>query len=284
MTKRVLAIHDLCSFGRCSLTAAMPIISAMGSQVCPFPTAWFSNNLTYGDFHFDSFTEKMSAYLDQWQKLGYKYDAIYSGFLSGADQVALVRETIELFGTSQTLTVVDPAMGDNGALYPIFDAAMVESMKGLIAQAALITPNFTEACLLLGLSLDGFDKAPVPGKEELLTMCRALAALGPKYVVVTSVPGSADTIRTVSYEATSDTMTEHVVKRIGLTTCGTGDIFASVVTGALMRDLNLQEAVALALDFAETAIAYTHETGADVREGVQFEPCLAKLIERTRDA
>lgn len=119
-TKRVLAIHDMCSFGRCSLTAAIPVISAMGFQVCPFPTAIFSNNLTYGDYTFSDFTPHMTEFMDKWQKLGYSYDAIYSGFLADAGQIAIVLDAIARFAKKDTLVVVDPAMADDGKLYPVF--------------------------------------------------------------------------------------------------------------------------------------------------------------------
>ena len=150
-TKRVLAIHDLCSFGRCSLTAAIPVISAMGFQVCPFPTAIFSNNLTYGDFTFSDFTPHMTEFMDKWQKLGYEYDAIYSGFLADAGQIEVVADAISRFAKDDSLIVVDPAMGDNGNLYPVFTPAIVPEMRKLIAKATVITPNYTEACLLAGI-------------------------------------------------------------------------------------------------------------------------------------
>ena len=128
-TKRVLAIHDLCSFGRCSLTAALPVISTMGFQVCPFPTAIFSNNFTYGDFTFSDFSDKMTGFMDKWQTLGFTYDCIYSGFLADCKQISIVREAIARFATSAqkpTLVVVDPAMGDDGKLYPTLNAEFVD--------------------------------------------------------------------------------------------------------------------------------------------------------------
>ena len=140
-TKRVLAIHDLCAFGRCSLTAALPVISAMGFQVNPFPTAIFSNNLTYGDFTFTDFTPHMKEFMDKWQKLGLAYDAIYSGFLADAGQIGVVLDAISRFAGKDTLVVVDPAMADDGKLYPVFKPDMVTEMKKLITAATVVTPN-----------------------------------------------------------------------------------------------------------------------------------------------
>lgn len=140
-TKRVLAIHDMCSFGRCSLTAAIPVISAMGFQVCPFPTAIFSNNLTYGDYTFSDFTPHMTEFMDKWQKLGYSYDSIYSGFLADAGQIAIVLDAIARFAKKDTLVVVDPAMADDGKLYPVFKPDIVMEMRKLIAKATIIIPK-----------------------------------------------------------------------------------------------------------------------------------------------
>ena len=126
-TKRVLAVHDLCSFGRCSLTAAIPVISAMGMQVCPLPTAFFSNNLTYGEFTFHDFTDKMTGFMDRWEKLGFRYDAVYSGFLASVEQIEVVRDAARRFASrEESLVVVDPAMGDDGKLYPVFGPEYVE--------------------------------------------------------------------------------------------------------------------------------------------------------------
>ena len=191
-TKRVLAIHDLCSFGRCSLTAAIPVISAMGSQVCPFPTALFSNNFTYGDFTFSDFSSKMTGFMDKWEKLGFTYDCIYSGFLADVNQIAIVKEAVARFarGKKNALVVVDPAMGDDGKLYPTLNADFVVNMRSLVQQADLITPNYTEACLLLDLAYE----TSIPDNDALETLCRKLATRENQKVVITSVPASDNQI------------------------------------------------------------------------------------------
>lgn len=173
--KRVLAIHDLCSFGRCSLTAAMPVISALGSQVNPFPTALYSNNLTYGEFYNTDLTSHMNPMMDQWEKLNLHFDAIYSGFLANAAQTALVRDAIRRFAKDGQLVVVDPAMADDGKLYVVFDQTMVEEMRKLVAEATLITPNYTEACLLTGTTW--LDRTPT--EREIQDLCQKLLDLGP---------------------------------------------------------------------------------------------------------
>lgn len=279
MTQRVLAIHDLCSFGRCSLTMAMPVISAMGVQVCPFPTAWFSNNLTYGKFSFKDFTTDMTGFMDRWQGLNFTYDAIYSGFLADARQVAVVNDAIERFAGEKTLVVVDPAMGDDGKLYPVFDASIAATMRSLVANASVITPNYTEACLLLDRPLEDPAAAPLPDEAALRAMCRELAEIGAQRIVITSVPAGPELIKVACFDKTTGAYKEYCVKRLPLATCGTGDLFTSVVTGALLQGLTLESAVELATTFASFVIDYTCRCKTDVREGVALEPCLRKLIE-----
>ena len=279
MTQRVLAIHDLCSFGRCSLTMAMPVISAMGIQVCPFPTAWCSNNLTYGDFAFKDFTADMQGFMKRWEQLGLHYDAIYSGFLADAAQVAVVEEAVKRFAGKDTLVVVDPAMGDDGKLYPVFDASMPLTMKSLVSRASLITPNYTEACLLLGRELQDPAEMPAVESKALRNLCEDLADLGAGQIVITSVPAGPEYIKVASFDRASAAFSELSVKRLPLTTCGTGDLFTSVVTGAVLNGRTLEAAVALAAQFASFVIDYTCRSGRDSREGVVLEPCLKKLIE-----
>lgn len=251
-TKRVLAIHDMCSFGRCSLTAAIPVISAMGFQVCPFPTAIFSNNLTYGDYTFSDFTPHMTEFMDKWQKLGYSYDAIYSGFL----------------------VVVDPAMADDGKLYPVFKPDIVMEMRKLIAKATIITPNYTEAALLADIPY----AQGAPSMKTMLELCQKLAAMGPRQIIITSVPTDNETITVVSYDAQTTSFDECTVDRIPFSTCGTGDLFTSVLTGSLLQGQSLHDSVKKATQFLNYAIGYTYQSGSDPREGVQVEPCLKKLF------
>lgn len=275
-TKRVLAIHDMCSFGRCSLTAAIPVISAMGIQVCPFPTALFSNNLTYGDYTFTDFTPHMTGFMDKWQHLGFSYDAVYSGFLADAGQIAIVTDAIRRFAKKDTLVIVDPAMADNGALYPVFTPDIITEMRKLIRQATIITPNYTEACLLLDIPY----AETIPQTKYIMSLCRKLADLGPKQVVITSVPAPHEEIKVVSYDTETASFDECTTSRIPFSTCGTGDLFASVLTGAVLNNCTLHGAVQEAMDFVSYAIEYTYQSGSDYREGVQVEPCLSQLIKK----
>lgn len=274
-TKRVLAVHDLCSFGRCSLTAAIPVISAMGMQVCPLPTAFFSNNLTYGEFTFHDFTDKMTGFMDRWEKLGFRYDAVYSGFLASIEQIEVVRDAARRFASrEESLVVVDPAMGDDGKLYPVFGPEYVDAMRTLVKEATLITPNFTEACFLLN---EPCDMTP-PSGDKLRAMTEKLVGMGAKQVVITSVPASENEIRVVSFDSVTGEYAERTTPRIPFTTCGTGDLFTSVVTGALLRGETLAAASALAMRFVSRVMEFTLASGSDPREGVIVEPCLKELL------
>ena len=272
-TKRVLAIHDLCSFGRFSLTAAVPVLSAMGFQCCPFPTALFSNNLTYGDFTSVDCTASMTGFMDKWQHLGLTFDAVYSGFLANAGQISVVRDAARRFAGQDGLLVVDPAMADDGKLYPVFGPDIVPEMRKLVSDATVATPNYTEACLLTDTPY-----SPTAGTEAVLALCRATAALGPKQVVITSVPSAdAGKILIAAYEAAGDAYTETTVDRIPFATCGTGDLFTSVLTGFLLRGAAVTDSVGAAARFLSETIAYTCAAGSDYREGVQFERFLGRL-------
>ncbi len=274
-TKRVLAVHDLCSFGRCSLTAAIPVISAMGMQVCPLPTAFFSNNLTYGEFTFHDFTDKMTGFMDRWEKLGFRYDAVYSGFLASVEQIEVVRDAARRFAShEESLVVVDPAMGDDGKLYPVFGPEYVDAMRTLVKEATLITPNFTEACFLLN---EPCDMTP-PSGDKLRAMTEKLVGMGAKQVVITSVPASENEIKVVSFDSVTGEYAERTTPRIPFTTCGTGDLFTSVVTGSLLRGETLAAASALAMRFVSRVMEFTLASGSDPREGVIVEPCLKELL------
>lgn len=273
--KRLLAIHDLCSFGRCSLTAVIPVLSAMGVQVCPFPTAVFSNNLTYGNADFYNFSPHMEKFMEIWKKNGYQYDAIYSGFLADDEQIGIVRDAISFFARKEdTLVVVDPAMGDDGKLYAVFKPAIVAAMRQLIAGATVITPNFTELCLLLDIPCTG----QIPSVADLNAWCRKLVRMGPEKVVITSVPAPGNQIKNVSYDNASNSYNECSTQRIPLSTCGTGDLFTSVLTGCLLKGFPLALATEKAMTFMSSVIGSTYEARTDPREGVIVEPCLKELM------
>jgi len=274
-TPRLLAIHDICSFGRCSLTAAIPTLSALGIQVCPFPTALFSNNLTYGEYDFYDFSPHMKGFMDKWEKLQYTYDAIYSGFLANAEQIAIVEDAISRFATKDTLVVVDPAMADDGQLYPVFTPDIVSAMRRLIGKATVITPNYTELCLLLDVP---YNEA-IPSTKTLMEYCQTIAQMGPEKIIITSVPCNEDEIKNVSFDASTQSYDECKTARVPLSTCGTGDLFTSVLTGMLLRGLSLHDSIDKTTRFMTDCIQTTYFARTDPREGIQVEQCLPKLLD-----
>ena len=182
--KRVAAIHDLSGFGRASLTAIIPILSSMGVQVCPLPTAILSNHTGgFDTFSFVDFTDHMQDYIDHWKELNIDFDCIYSGFLGSERQIEIVSGFIDDFGTEDNMVVIDPVLGDNGNLYSTMDQGLVEGMKRLVTKADIITPNFTEVSLLLGE-----EYKQTTTDEEIKEWVKRLSDMGPDIIVVTSVP------------------------------------------------------------------------------------------------
>lgn len=273
-TKRVLAIHDLCSFGRCSLTAAVPVISAMGFQVCPLPTTLSSNNITYPSYYSSDVLPDTRLFMKKWEEIGCSYQAIYSGFLSDFQQIQIVRDAIGRFSDEDTLIVVDPVMSFAGRPLPVYTKDMIAKMRTLIRKATVITPTLMEACMLTNTPVipDAFSL------KDVLRLCHQLSSLGPRYVVITRIPASDVKIKNVSFDGTTHTYDEYQIYRVRKQVDGLSDLFASVLTGALLRNHSIHMAMRLSLDFLSYALDYTRQAGSDAREGIQIEPCLRQLL------
>lgn len=273
--KRVAAIHDLSGFGRASLTAIIPILSTMGIQVCPVPTAVLSSHTgDFYDYTFVDLTEHLEAYVAHWKKLNIDFDALYSGFLGSPEQIAIVSDFIDFFSREDNLTLVDPVMGDNGALYATMDEAMVKNMRRLVAKADIITPNFTEAAYLLDEAYDeSIDQAGVQA------WLKRLAAMGPRTVILTSVPnkiGDKDT-SVMAYDSKNGRCWKISCRYIPAHFPGTGDAFASVVVGSLLQGDSLPMAIERAVQFITAAIRASYGFEYPKREGVLLERVLDTL-------
>ncbi|GAE23391.1 pyridoxal kinase [Bacteroides pyogenes JCM 10003] len=192
--KKIAAVHDLCGIGRLSLTVVIPILSSMGFQVCPLPTAVLSNHTQYPDFSFLDLTDEMPKIIAEWKRLGMRFDAIYTGYLGSSRQIRIVSDFIDNFRQPDGLVVVDPVLGDNGRLYTNFDVKMVEEMRHLVAKADVITPNLTEVFYLLDRPYE-----TAHADEEVKEYLRLLSDKGPQVVVITSVPVSGDSHKTSVY-------------------------------------------------------------------------------------
>lgn len=241
--KKVAAVHDLSGVGRVSLTVVIPILSSMGFQVCPLPTAVLSNHTQYPNFTFLDLTDEMPRIIAEWRRLNFRFDAIYTGYLGSSRQIQIVADFIDDFRQEESLVVVDPVLGDNGRLYTNFDETMVQEMQQLITKADVITPNLTELFYLLD---EPYKEENTD--EELKDNLRRLSDKGPEIVIITSVPVLNDRHRTSVYAYNRQG------GRYWKITCpylpahypGTGDTFTSVVTGALLQG----DSLPIALDRA----------------------------------
>ena len=278
MQKKVLAIHDISCLGRCSLTAAIPIISVSGAEVIPLPTAVLSTHTGgFTDFTFRDLTEDMRPIVKHWKKLGVHFDVIYTGYLGSTEQVAIVKEIIRDFSTDDTLVVVDPVMADAGKYYSLITPDFAIGMRELCKMADIITPNMTEAAFLL----DEEYKEHCAG-AEVEAILKKLAALGPKKIVLSGVSSEdSSLIGAAAYDVSSDTVSYSFSEKINGFYHGTGDTFASALIAALTRNAKIEDATRVAVEYTLACIRRTYEEGTDTRYGVDIEnefPTLMRLL------
>lgn len=276
-TPRVAAIHDMSGFGRCSLTVAIPVLSAMGVQCCPLPTAFLSTHTGgFTGFTFLDMTEEMPKVAAHWQELDLRFHAIYSGFLASERQIGIVSDFIRTFRRSDTLVVIDPVMGDDGKAYQTYTSALCSGMTHLAELADVITPNLTEAAFLLGRPYD-----QLPQEEDgLQELVRELGLHGRRSVVLTGVSLSPGKTGAMCFDAKTSRTETVQVDMIAHPLLGTGDIFASVLTGALVRGDTLFSAAAQAADFVRACAVHTAAQDLPLGEGVDFEPMLGLLTKQ----
>lgn len=273
--KKVAAIHDLSGFGRASLTAIIPILSTMGVQVCPFPTAILSTHTGgFEGFTFVDLTDTMEAYLNHWKKEKIEFDCIYSGFLGSSKQIDIISNFISDFKRQDNLVVVDPVMGDNGALYQTMNNEMVVKMRDLIRNADIITPNFTEAALLLNKKFTEYI-----GEVEIKEWLLELSDMGPEIVVITSVLDHTEPNNTsvIAYDKANNKFWKVSCKYISAFFPGTGDAFTSVLIGSLLQGDNLPIALDRSVSFITNAIRSSYGFTYPQREGVLIEKVLDTL-------
>lgn len=268
--KRVLTIQDISCMGQCSLTVALPIISACGVETVILPSAILSTHTAgFKGFTCRDLTEDIPAIAAHWQKENIKFDAFYTGYLGSAKQVDYVKSIFATAGRGDYVKVVDPAMADNGKLYPAFDQSYVEKMKELCGVADIVIPNITEACYLTGVEYKtNYDQA------YIRLLCSKLQALGAKKVVLTGVSYTSGKTGVFVMDGTKENYYEH--EFLSNSCHGTGDVYASVFVGALIRGKDIASAARIAADFTVDCIRYT----AGDKEhwyGVKFEPLLINL-------
>ncbi|GHT03595.1 pyridoxal kinase [Bacteroidia bacterium] len=273
--KRVAAIHDISGFGKCSLTVALPIISAAGIETTVLPTAVLSTHTGgFTGFTYRDLTEDISPITAHWKLLGIQFDAIYTGFLGSFDQLNLVTHFFEEFKTKDTIIFVDPVMADNGELYKIFSPEFPAGMRKLCEKADIIIPNLTEAALLIGETYN-----PGPYTEEYIEgILKKLSAIGPKKIVLTGVFFNEEELGAATYDANTGEIAYAFEKRIPGYYHGTGDVFGSALLAALLNDFSLNESAAIAVRFTTSAIRKTAKSGTDIRFGVNFEQSIPEFL------
>ena len=281
MTPRAAAIHDMSGFGRCSLTVAIPILSAMGVQCCPLPTAFLSTHTGgFTGFTFLDMTEEMPKVAAHWKSLNLRFDAIYSGFLGSEAQIDIVEDFIRAFRTPDTVVVIDPVMGDDGAAYQTYTPAMCAGMARLAELADVITPNLTEAAFLLRMDYGDLPR----GEAGLRQIVWELSMEGKRSVALTGASLAPGKTGAMCFDAATGETEAVQTDFIAHPLHGTGDVFASVLTGGLVKGKPLTEAAREAVEFIRACAVRTVEQNLPMREGVDFEPLLGLLTERSGQA
>ncbi|MCD8145195.1 MAG: pyridoxamine kinase [Oscillospiraceae bacterium] len=273
--KKLAVINDFCGFGRCSLAVELPIISAMGVQCCPLPTAIFSNHTGYSSFFHTDYTEHFAAYAAEWAKLGLEFAGITTGFLGSAEQISLVKEFLNRFRTPDTQVLVDPVMGDYGRLYPTYTPELAARMVELLPYAHILTPNLTEACILTGTPY-----REDMGEEELYSLCEALSNQGPERVVISGINQGQRLGNFVYQRGQAPVMLW--TEKLGGNRSGTGDVFCAVLAADMVNGVEFSASVEKAARFISTAIQRTVALDIPPTDGLAIEECLLSLAPEAR--
>ena len=264
---KILTIQDISCVGQCSLTVALPILSAAGQETCILPSAVLSTHTAgFSGYTVRDLTEDIPAITAHWEKEKIAFEAVYTGYLGSTEQIGMVRDLIDRLSAPGALAIVDPAMADNGRLYPAFDGAYVEAMKELAFSADIILPNITEACFLTGMEYrERYDEA------YIAALLDRLSAAGAKTVVLTGVGYTPDRTGVLVQEGGERRYYEH--RRLSPGSHGTGDVYAAAFVGALLNGKRAFDAAVIAADYTVRCIEITREDPAHWY-GVKFEAAL----------
>lgn len=278
---KIMAIQDMSGVGRCSLTAIIPIMSALGCQVCPLPTAILSNQSEYEKFYFYDFTDHMEEYFSYWEKNNFSFDCVYSGFIGSEEQINIIIDIIDKVKkkNNKALIMVDPVMGDHGFIYSTYAEGMIRKMSNLVEKADIITPNLTEASILLGKKYQG-ETVTIP---QIKGYVKDLCDLGPKISIITGVITENGQHINVSYDRENDSYWMAPFSYVKKRYPGTGDLFASLFLGYYMKGKSLPEAMEEAARFVSLAVLTTYEAKTPPYEGVIFEKIMKDLYKEIEE-
>ncbi len=275
--KRIITVQDISCVGRCSLTVALPIISAAGVETGVLPTAVLSTHTAFPKFTFCDLTGEIEGISKAFSELSIDFDAIYTGYLGSFEQLSLVSELIDRHRTDKCTVVIDPAMADNGQLYKGFTPEFAKAMAGLCSKADLVIPNLTEACFMLDIPYtESYDEAFI---RDVL---KKLTDLGAKSAALTGISFDPTKLGSYAYDSATDTYYSYFNEKMPVAYHGTGDIFASATLGALMREHTLDSALAVAVDFTLECIRLTMQDENRRTYGVNFEEAIPYYIERLK--
>lgn len=268
MQKSIAIVNDISGFGRCSVTVALPILSTMKIQCGVVPTAILSNHTEYPDYWMFDFTEHMTEYLAQWEKLHLTFDGVYTGFLGSKQQLDIIMQMFAQFSFEKR--IVDPVMGDHGVIYDSYTQEMCESMKQLVAHSTLTTPNVTELCILTDTPYrEDFSE------EDIQNMCKMLADNGASQIVVTGIEKGNQIGNAIYDNGNFEVM---YGKKILPLRPGTGDVFASILAGCSLHNTRLRQAVKTASDFIRICLLSSAKIEVPINDGVCFEEHLDLLM------
>lgn len=273
--KRILTIQDISCVGKCSLTVALPIISAMGVEASILPTAVLSTHTMFRGFTCKDLTDQIGPITSHWQQEKLTFSALYTGYLASFEQIDLMKRLFADFRTPENFTFVDPAMADNGKLYAAFDMAFAKHMASLCACADVIVPNVTEAAFMTGAAYRAD-----PDEAYAKDLLRRLADLGPRLSILTGVGLAPDKTGVMGYDRERGEFYHYVHDKLPVSYHGTGDIFSSCCVGALARGMDWKQAVGLAADYTARCIALTLEDPSEPWYGVNFEQAIPWLVNK----
>ena len=276
--KRIVTIQDISCVGKCSLTVALPVISACGVEAAVIPTAVLSTHTGFSNFTFRDLTDEIYPITAVLKKENITFDAIYTGYLGSPMQLQLMEKFFEDFGTRDNLIFVDPVLGDHGELYPGFTQEFADKMAKLCTKADVIVPNLTEACFMLHEEYieSGYSE------EYIKNILKKLSESGCKNVVLTGVSFNENELGVMAYNSDTDTYFSYFTEKAKLSFPGTGDVFSSACVGALMRGLTLEKALVVAVNFTLEAIKASIKDPAHRWYSVNFEQALPFLIDELK--
>lgn len=273
--KRIVTIQDISCVGKCSLTVALPIISAMGVEAAILPTAVLSTHTMFSEFTCKDLTDQVEPIAEHWKREELSFDAVYTGYLGSFEQIDLMKKFFEDFKTESNILFVDPAMADNGKLYPAFDEAFAKHMATLCGKADIIVPNITEAAFMTGMEYkNDYDEAYV--KEMLVKLCD----LGARISILTGVGFEEGKTGVMGYDSESGEFHYYSHDKLPVSYHGTGDIFSSTCVGAIANGLDWKDAVKVAADYTAECIRLTLEDPAKPWYGVNFEQAIPYLLKK----